>query len=652
MKDGAPRAVVIPFGVPVESRGLGLGLAALVHGFTHIDGHSVALAQLLAKTPEGGPPGSSPAPGRGQAEPGPGAGPVEAFVPPQAWRDMAGGGNAPADVAVVVTGAFEPPSDGRGFIQLLAFDARDGQTRAKVEVYLDGAHAGQSILAAFDEVWSKVGGDIGRVRDIGDLAWDALESVLRAERCALHDPLRGGPHDRLAAMMHLGRAVGDAPEARFPAGRLATLALEAAMAPGSDPKLADAALRALMRAGHDAPDHIELLEATAALHVRLGHSASAEECAAAIVAKDPSRPRAYVILSEARRERGDLDAALQAVDAGLLLGNEVALVNERGVVLAERGDLVGAEVAWRQVIGREPVNPAAFANLASVAMKRGDAVAAQGLVDGALTHPGAHPDVFRRAINLALATESDGVARAARIARLARMLVERAPGDAWAFLMLARAQLQIGEKGAARECLTRVETLAPGTVLAAEAQRGRFALTDPQAAIEVDSVLRAAYSAAISDLDTIAARARRLAMEHTVWSAWFAAGIAERRRERWNAAREAFNAALVVSPGCTPAHMELAGAYIAIGDPAAALRHAERGCALEGPNPRTLSVLATALLAGGRRPEADTAITQALALDPNDVANAALAERIRASPSAPPGPLSKIRDAVGRWRRS
>jgi Flp pilus assembly protein TadD len=646
--------VVIPFGVPADGRGLGLGLAALVHSFAHIHGQSVALAQLLARKPDAGAQRAGEPPG-----------PVEAFVPPHAWKDLAGNGNAPPDVAVVITGAFEPPSEGRGMIQLLAFDAHDGNTRAKVELALDGEHAGKTILAAFDEVWSRVGGDVGLVRDIGDLAWDALESILRAERCALHDPLRGGPHDRLAAMMHLGRAVGDAPDSRFAAGRLATFALEAAMSSSTDPKLADAALRALVRAGADAPDRIELLEATAAVHVRLGDTSRAEACAEAAVAMAPDRPRAYVILSEARRGRGDLDAALDAVNRGLARVDGFArpgtsehgprsdaegLVNERGVVLAERGDLAGAEAAWRQVLGRDPMNPAAFANLASVAVKRGDALTAQSLVDAALTSPAAHPDVLRRAINLALGTEADGVARAARVAKLGTMLVDRQPGDAWGRLMLARAHLQLGEKGAAKEGLARVENLAPGTALAAEAQRGRFALGDPQAAIEIDSVLRAAYSAALADLDSIATRARRLAMVHTVWTAWFAAGIAERRRERWPAAREAFEATLAVSPGCTPAHMELAGALIAMGDPVKAIDHAQRACGLEGPNPRALSVLATALLAAGRRKDADAAITQALLLDAGDPANAALAERIRSEPP-PPGPLDRLRGALDQWRR-
>jgi len=47
----SPRAVVIPFGVPEDGRGLGLGLAALVHSFALIDGESVALAQLLSRQP-------------------------------------------------------------------------------------------------------------------------------------------------------------------------------------------------------------------------------------------------------------------------------------------------------------------------------------------------------------------------------------------------------------------------------------------------------------------------------------------------------------------------------------------------------------------------------------------------------------------------
>ena len=101
-----PRAVIIPLGVPEDGRGLGLGLAALVHSFARLGGESVGLAQLHGKKKDA-PDSAAPEP-------------VEAFVPPQTWREMAGSGHAPPDVSVVVTGSFEPPSEGRGLIQLLA----------------------------------------------------------------------------------------------------------------------------------------------------------------------------------------------------------------------------------------------------------------------------------------------------------------------------------------------------------------------------------------------------------------------------------------------------------------------------------------------------------------------------------------------------
>src|SRR5262249_33132901 len=144
----SPRAVVIPFGVPDDGRGLGLGLAALVHSFAQIDGESVALAQLLARkqASEGDANSEAPTPGE-KSEPSP----VEAFVPPHAWRDLTGSSSAPPGVNFVVTGAFEPPTDGRGLIQLLVFDTKDGRTRAKVEAPVDGESAGKTLIAAFDE---------------------------------------------------------------------------------------------------------------------------------------------------------------------------------------------------------------------------------------------------------------------------------------------------------------------------------------------------------------------------------------------------------------------------------------------------------------------------------------------------------------------
>jgi tetratricopeptide (TPR) repeat protein len=649
----SPRAVVIPFGVPDDGRGLGLGLAALVHSFAQIDGESVALAQLLARktssTSDLDADDADDPPVH--AEPTGDPSPVEAFVPPQAWKDLTGAGTTPPGVSFVVTGAFEPPTDGRGLIQLLVFEAKDGRTRARVEAPVDGENAGRSLLAALDEVWSQLDGELGTVRDIHDLSWEALESVLRAERCALHDPLRGGPHDRLAAMVHLGRAIGDAPDARFPATRLAALALDVAVASPNDPKLAEAALRALHRARLDAPRNADLIEALAALSLRLGNGDDAEERAREALTLEPARPRLFALLSEARRSRGDLAGALAAIEDGLLHGADDPLLNtERGIVLAERGNLEHAERAWRMVLEERPLYPPAFTNLASLVMERHDVVAAAKLVDDALRHGPAHPDVLRRAIQLSLAAEPDGIARAARVGTLAQALVDRAPNDPWATLVLARSLAQTGERARAVNRLTQVEELAPASSFAAEAQRGRLALEEPQASLEIDAVLRAAYQAAVEDLDTIAARARTLASMHNVWHAWFAVGIAERRRERWRAARDAFAEAIRISAGCTPAHLEIVAAYVALSDPEPACLHAQRACELEGESARTLAVLATALLAAGKREEATHAIDRALALDETDEANRALAERIRAGRPRT-STLTRLRDIFSRWRR-
>lgn len=648
----SPRAVVIPFGVPDDGRGLGLGLAALVHSFAQIDGESVALAQLLAR---GSPPGDEDDEDRPvehdgdeRADPSP----VEAFVSPHAWRDLTGTGTTPPGVSFVVTGAFEPPIDGRGLIQLLAFDTKDGRTRARVEVAVDGESAGKTLIAAFEEIFTQIGGELGNVREIDDLSWEALESVLRAERCALHDPLRGGPHDRLAAMVHLGRAIGDAPESRFPATRLAALALDVAVGGTGDAKLTEAAHRALTRAIEDAPRNTDLIEALAALSLRLGDASSAEERVLAALAIEPGRPRMYALLSEARRSRGDLAGALAAIEDGLLHGTDDPLLNtERGIVLAERGNLEKAEHAWRMVLDLRPLYPPAYTNLASIVMERKDVVAAAQLVDDALALvASAHPDVVRRAIQLSLAAEPEGMARAARVATLARSLVERAPNDAWARLVLARALALTGDKASAVKRLGEVERLAESTSLAAEAQRGRLALEDPQVSLEIDAVLRAAYQADALDLETIASRARSLATVHGAWHAWFAVGIAERRRERWRAARDAFADAIRLSPGCTPAHLEIVAAYVALGEPDPALVHAKRACELEGESSRTLAVLATALLAAGKRDEATSAIDRALALDNTDEANRALAERIRAGRSRTTT-LTRLRDIFTRFRR-
>jgi tetratricopeptide (TPR) repeat protein len=608
--------------VPNERRGLGLGLAALVHGFTRLRGEPVALAQIFGKRAD---------------EPDAAPGPVEAFIPPNAWRDLAGQGNAPGDVKIVLTGAFEPPDDGGGVLRLLAYDARDGGTRAQAEVHIDGERAGEAIASALEKVWGPVG-ELSELLALKELRWDALESVLQAERCALHDPVRGGPHDRLAAMLHLGRAIEDAPAARYPAGRLAVLALDAAHAPAPDRKLAEAALRAVSRAAADAPDQPDLLEAAAALHLRLGQSLEAEATALAGLAREPTRARLYVLVSEARRARGDAEGARRAVEEGLVRATpDAALGVEHGLVLASVGDPFGAERAWQEVLARVPLYPAAFVHLAGLVASRQDPVAAEALVDQALASKDAHPEVLRCALRLAHGAEAAGVARAARIASLSRALLAKVPEDAGAMLALGQSQLQSGEGREASASFARVEAMAPRSPAAAEAQRSRFAAAEPVALLEVEATLRAARDpkTTAGALDALSARARRLVAEHPVWPAWLALARVERRRGALAAGREALNTALQASPaadGAPDVHCELAHALAALGDGAASLRHAERAMALTGGGGESVPALAAlggALAACGRAAEADAVLARAQALAPQDEELRALVDAVR-----------------------
>ncbi len=638
------RAVVVPFAVPDEGRDLGLGLAALVHSFSRIGGQNIALAQLLSRDAETSEPR-----------------PVEAFVPPQTWRDLAGAGAPHDDVALVLTGQLDPPVDGRGALRVLVFEPKSGDVLSDVDVSLTEADAGAEIVSAFETVASDVEGELGLARDVAGLDWEALESVLLAERSVLHNPLRGGSHDRLAALVHLGRAIADAPDAAFPAGRLAAVALDMVLASPDDARIAASAERALQRAADDAPTHPALFEALGALQLRRGAIDSAERHVRKALSQDPERPRLHGLLSEARRARGDFDGALEVLEAGLLsLPDDPLLLSERGVTHLERGDVTRASRELLAVLDAFPGYPPAFLALLDCAVRAADASLVERLAFDAASSDDIPGEVARRVLKLFASTQAESAEsekwtrndepkpareRAECMVRLATRLVSEGT-DAWAELTLARAKVGLGELEAARGHLAKVESLAPASALAAEACRARFAIEQPRAARELENVVRAAHSPTDDDdLAALSARAQTLALDNDVWTAHFALGMAERRRERWQEARAALEIAVQKSPGATPAHIELVAVHVALGSAQKALEHADRACALEGETARTLAVRATALLAASRHADARETIDRALALDASD-ANRALSDRIRAN-AEPVGAFARIRDALG-----
>jgi tetratricopeptide (TPR) repeat protein len=620
------RAVVVPLGVPDSSRGLGLGIAALVHGFARAFGQGVALAQLHGKpAQEGGVPR-----------------PVESLIPAGAWRDLVTRGQAPDDVEVVITGHFEPPGDGAGLLQVLVFEAKTGALVARGEAHVDGAGAGAAVVSAFEQAWVPLQGDLGGLRELADLSWDALESVLKAERCALFDPIRGGPHDCLAALAHLGRAVDEAPNCRYPAARLAALAIDAALGPNAERRVMDAALRTMERAAADAPAQVDLLEAAAALHVRVGDASQGEVLACRALGLDPKRGRLRALLSEARRSQGNFEGALEATAPGLVAdASDPLLLTERGVVLAAQGHFGDAAASWRAALSRDRFHAPAFASLARLAAMQTDTTTMQSLVDHALSlTPSPPPETLRQALELAMLSEPDGVARAARMERLARALLASTPRDGWATLALARSLVKLGDLPSASALLVRLEVDARESLAGAEAQLGRFALANADEAEIIDATLRSAETAAVADLEAVVVRARRLADAHALWTAYLAAGIALRRLGRHEAARGDLLCGIVASPGAAPLFAELARACAALSLPQEALEHADRARALAGDTPKTMLARYEALRASGRTDEAAALATDAAARFPDD-ADLAIAVQ-------PAGPITKA-GLLARW---
>jgi tetratricopeptide (TPR) repeat protein len=149
----------------------------------------------------------------------------------------------------------------------------------------------------------------------------------------------------------------------------------------------------------------------------------------------------------------------------------------------------------------------------------------------------------------------------------------------------------------------------------------------------------------------VAARARKLGTMHGAWPAWLAAGIADRHRGKLSAAREAVSVALEIAPGATPAHIEMVGLLLGLGEPDLAVTHAERAIGLEGSSPRALKILAKALMAAGRREAGLDAVTRALAMQPGDEELRALLTAIRQRTDAEPTLGERVRAAFARWSK-
>lgn len=519
--------------------------------------------------------------------------PLEGWVTADTWRQLSEAGDMPVEVDIVLTGTLEPPSEGLGTFRLLAFKPSNGETLGSSEAHLDEERAGAAILGAVTEMWKHLGHLEGRLAGLDSLSWDAVESLLLGERCAVRDAQRGGrAHDPFAALSHLERAADDCDSPSLAISRLAVFAEEAAG--GADPRFIAAAGRTLERVREATGEAgLALLEAEAILRLRAGEYVLAEAHLLAALGRKET-PRLHVLLTRCRRARGDLSEARKSLQRGLEIAPTFApLLVERGLFELEEGDEVRAEASFLAALGDALDDPQAFLHLAELYMRKRDPVSASGIVDKALAAlTAAHPDVLRRAVVLTLNLEEAGVGRAARLARLAEAIIEQTPMDMQARMVLGEALGHLGRTHEGVATYRAIERTIKALPLAAEARRARFALESPEAMREIESVVQAAEKANERGLEVVLLRAQRLASDHHLWLIHLTAAKIARNLGRFGEARAHLEAALADAEGCLAARIEMVEVCLLAGDAPAALAAANVLCEVEGRSPKSLALLA------------------------------------------------------------
>lgn len=203
---------------------------------------------------------------------------------------------------------------------------------------------------------------------------------------------------------------------------------------------------------------LELTVEAAALARRQQLVEEAAELYALAVGLDAEHPDALAGLAETRYDLGDVEAATDAVQARLALGNAD---DDRTLHLAiaaagleTRGDLDEALAGYRKVLEADPAHDAAVAGAARILEERQEFGEALGLLDGwatRTTDPALRAERLTRAARLARDAGEDDAAVKARLEEaLAR---DPAQGDAWN--LLANVHYEIGEDDAALDATRR-----------------------------------------------------------------------------------------------------------------------------------------------------------------------------------------------------
>lgn len=134
---------------------------------------------------------------------------------------------------------------------------------------------------------------------------------------------------------------------------------------------------------------IDLQKAERAL--KDGRHPEVEQLCAEVIEERPDTAQAYQILAELRLKQRRFDEGMAWVEkAQAINADNPRTLNLFGRVLDHRGDLDGAEQAFRRAVERDPDYPDALANLGHVLLRTGRAAEAEPLFRRAIDHDREH----------------------------------------------------------------------------------------------------------------------------------------------------------------------------------------------------------------------------------------------------------------------
>lgn len=530
----------VPFEVPgARAPGLGVGLAGLVHSSLRAEGTAFVLARAFAA--------ADPS----QDSPPSVARELEGFVSPEGWKAMSGRSSDLTQMRVdlLITGRYEAPEEGSGQVELVAFVPATGHIVAHAESLYSDDDAGAGLLRAVTELAHGLGFDASALAPLEELGWDAFESMARAETALAGSPQHTEEEGQLAALVHYARALDDAPTSELLATRLAALAEHLFWQ--RDPTLVASARRAL---GSIKSDSIDLACAVAVGEAACGEPERAAELLRQVTLRAPSEPRAHALLARLARERGDAEAALSfLVTADACVTRDHPLLdNERGLVFLDAERPEEAAAVLFTLLDQGFLSRTGWVRLLELARRPGQQALAGRIVDRILVDANPSVDALVQALELIAHAEPPGVARTERARELALRALRHDRRRPELRVGIAHSLIELGERELALEELRAVLRLAPGSAPAALATELLLSVEDPEVSEAIRAALRAAHHADPAQLEQIADRARHFARKHDVWTAHLACAVAERRRERFDAAREAVTRGLDSTPACPP----------------------------------------------------------------------------------------------------